>query len=44
MGFDYPMTESISAGSRMLFNFIPGDALGETFYYSWEVASLRYRF
>ncbi len=43
-GADYALTEHVSVGSRMLFNFLPDKVLGQGFYYSWQVASLRYRF
>ncbi|MDJ0853230.1 MAG: outer membrane beta-barrel protein [Myxococcota bacterium] len=43
-GAEYALTRSLSLNSKMLFNFLPGDVFGESFYYSWEVAGLRYRF
>jgi len=44
LGADYALTEQVSVGSRMLFNFLPDKVMGQGFYYSWQVASLRYRF
>jgi opacity protein-like surface antigen len=43
-GVEYRLTEHVSAGTHMLFNLIPDKIYGERFYYSWEVATLRYRF
>ena len=44
VGADYALTDHVSVGSRMLFNFLPDKVLGQGFYYSWQVASFRYRF
>ncbi len=44
LGAEYSLTRSLSVSSKMLFNILPGDVFGEGFYYSWEVAGLRYRF
>lgn len=44
VGADYALTDHVSVGSRMLFNFLPDKVLGQSFYYSWQVAALRYRF
>ena len=44
VGADYALTDHVSVGSRMLFNFLPDKVVGQGFYYSWQVASLRYRF
>ena len=43
-GADYRLTESLSVGSKMLFNVMPTNVFGESFYFSWEVAGLRYHF
>lgn len=43
-GFDYGLTRHLALGSRMLFNFMPVNVFGENFYYSWQVATLRFRF
>ncbi len=43
-GVEYRLTNHISAGSHMLFNVIPNEIFDERFYFSWEVATLRYRF
>jgi hypothetical protein len=41
-GVDYPLDDSISIGSRMLINVIPGEALNQRVYFSWELISVRY--
>ncbi len=43
-GAEYSLSDSTSVGSRMLFNVLPANVFGDKFYYSWEVATLRYRF
>ena len=48
-GVDFRINEHVSVGSQMLFNVIPGaihdnTPIDDTFYYSWEVIGLRYRF
>jgi hypothetical protein len=43
-GADYPISEHLDLGTRVLFNILPSDVLGENFYFSWQLAALRYRF
>jgi hypothetical protein len=43
-GLDYRLSDSVSLGTRMLFNFLPVNVFGDSFYYTWEMASFRYRF
>ena len=43
-GTELVLTDTISVGSKMLFNFMPDDVMNENFYYSWEIATVRYRF
>ena len=43
-GAEYLLTDRLSLGSKMLFNILPGEVFDEDFYYSWEIAALRYRF
>ncbi len=43
-GADFRLSHSLSIGTKMLFNGIPGGVFGENFYFSWEVAALRFRF
>ena len=43
-GLDYVLSERVSVGSRMILNFLPGRALGEEFFYTWEVASVKLSF
>jgi hypothetical protein len=40
---DFRLSRSLSLGTKMLFNGIPGGVFGENFYFSWEVAALRLR-
>lgn len=41
-GIDYLLSDSLSIGSRMLINIIPGQVLNERLYFSWEIISVRY--
>ncbi len=43
-GTEYVLSDALSIGSRMLFNVTPTDVFDDTFYFSWEVTTLRYRF
>jgi hypothetical protein len=48
-GVEYRFTKHVSVGSQMLFNVIPAGELehtriDKTFYFSWQVVGLRYRF
>ncbi len=43
-GVEAPLTDSVSLGSKMLFNFLPDEVFGESFYFSWQVAGIRVRF
>ena len=43
-GLDYILSDRLTIGSRMIFNFLPGGTLDETFYYSWEIAGVRLNF
>jgi hypothetical protein len=43
-GIDYVVSERVSIGSRMIFNFLPGGTLDETFFYSWEMGGIRISF
>ena len=43
-GIAYNVSEQIGFQSAMQFNIIPGGAAGEKFYYTWQLAGLRYRF
>ena len=41
-GFDFPLDDSISVGTRMLVNVIPAEVLSQRVYFSWEMISVRY--
>ena len=48
-GVDFRINETVSVGTQMLFNVIPGaihddNPIDDTFYYSWEVVGVRFRF
>lgn len=43
-GLDYQLSEHLSIGSRMIFNFLPERTLEQKFWYSWEVAGIRLAF
>jgi hypothetical protein len=43
-GIDYALSERVSVGSRMIFNFLPGRTLDEKFFYSWEIIGLKLDF
>jgi len=43
-GVEYWLNAKLSLASQMYFNFLPGRALGDVFYYSWEMASVKLRF
>ncbi|MEM9174422.1 MAG: hypothetical protein AAGC67_04250 [Myxococcota bacterium] len=44
VGLDYILSDRLTIGSRMIFNFLPGGTLDETFFYSWEIAGVRLNF
>ena len=43
-GIAYPISDQVGIQSSMQFNIIPGGAAGEKFYYTWQIAGIRYRF
>ena len=43
-GIDYVVSERLSIGSRMIFNFLPERTLDEKFFYSWELGGIRVSF
>ena len=43
-GIAYYISEKVGIQSSMQFNIIPGEAAGEKFYYTWQIAGIRYRF
>jgi hypothetical protein len=38
------LSERLSVGTRMIFNFLPERTLDEKFWYSWEIGGLRFAF
>ena len=43
-GLDYLLSDRVSVGSRMTFNFLPGKTLDERFFYSWEIVGVKLNF
>ena len=43
-GLDYELTDKLTFGTNMLFNWIPAEINDEKFYFAWELASLRISF
>jgi len=43
-GVDYQVSEHLSIGTRMIFNFMPSETGDEDFWYSWEIGGLRFAF
>lgn len=44
VGVEYNINEHFAATSDMRFNIIGGSIVNEHFYYSWQIAGIRYRF
>jgi opacity protein-like surface antigen len=44
VGLEYQMSERLFLGSHMTFNFLTQEALGQTFFYSWQVGGARIAF
>ena len=44
LGIEYEWADRTTVGTRMTFNIMPGEVLGERFFFSWQLAQLRYRF
>lgn len=43
-GLEYFFMPNFAVGSSMLFNYIPTGAVGEHFFFSWQVIGFRYQF
>ena len=43
-GVDFPISERFTVGTSMMFNVIPAGALGEKFFFSWQLATVSFRF
>lgn len=44
VGVEYEISESLLIGTNMRFNVLPGETSGESFFFSWELLSLRIAF
>ncbi len=43
-GLDYLVSDRLTFGSRMIFNFLPGGTLEQRFFYSWEIVGVKINF
>lgn len=41
-GADFYVTDRVALGSNVLFNVLPGEVLGEHFFFTWEFIALRF--
>ncbi len=44
VGIEFEVSERLSIGSQMMFNFLPETTLDEDFFYSWQVGGIRISF
>jgi hypothetical protein len=44
IGIDFPISRRVTIGSQMSFNVVPGGALGENFFFSWQLITAQLRF
>lgn len=44
MGIQYESTERLAFGTRVTFNVMPSEVLNDRFFFSWQLAQIRYRF
>lgn len=43
-GFEYRITDRFALGNNLLFNGLPTEVLDESFFFSWQFLTARYRF
>jgi hypothetical protein len=43
-GLQYFVDDRIAVGSEVLFNFVPGEVLGDHFFFSWQLVTLNFLF
>ena len=43
-GVEYQISESFFIGTQMMFNFLPEETLGQSFFYSWQIGGARIAF
>lgn len=43
-GVGYSFSDTVGIESSMRFNIVPTELLGDRFYYSWQLAGIRFRF
>jgi hypothetical protein len=44
LGFEYPVSETVSLGNSVLFNVLPSRTARQHFFFSWQFVTLRFRF
>ena len=44
LGFEYPVSETVSLGNSVLFNVLPSRTARQHFFFSWQFDTLRFRF
>ncbi|MEZ4331161.1 MAG: hypothetical protein R3F35_05390 [Myxococcota bacterium] len=44
VGVEYQVSEKVFLGSQMMFNFLPKETKNEGFFFSWQMAGLRFAF
>lgn len=44
VGIEYQVSEKVFLGTQMTFNFLPKDTQGQSFFYAWQLAGLRFAF
>ena len=43
-GVEYPLNETFSVGNNLMFNILPKSVVSENFFFSWQFATIRFRF
>lgn len=43
-GLEFFLSDRISLGTNILFNFLPVDTLGENYFFSWQFVTFRFQF
>ncbi len=44
LGFEYPLAQKFTLGSQITVNIMPGDVVGETIVFSWQLLQMRLAF
>jgi len=43
-GFQYFLGDEVALGNEILFNFIPGEVNGDSFFFSWQMLTISFMF